>query len=50
MSDKKMLLRQSEAGAEFWTGLSLLQPRVMRLAIAAVCVFAGLGILRVVLT
>ena len=49
MSDKK-LLRQAQGGAEFWSGIAQLQPRLMQLAVVLVCVFAGLGILRIVLT
>ena len=49
MSNKKMLLRPARGGPVFWGAMSKLQPRMTQLAIGAVCLFAGLGILRVVL-
>ena len=50
MSDKKMLLCQAQGGAEFWNGMTQLQPRLMQLAVVVVCAVAGIGILRVVLS
>ena len=49
MSDKNMLLRPAQGGTEFWSAMSKLQPKMTQLAVGAVCLFAGLGILRVLL-